>query len=316
MKKIGSLKVENGAFLAPMADYTNVAFRTLCREYGSVLNYTELISCKSIIYKNSKTIKMLKVSEKEKPVFLQLFGSEANDFEKAIEIVEQKFPNNFAGYDLNCGCAVPKALKGKYGVYLMDHPKLVGKIIASMKKSTKKPVTIKMRTGREKENFLAVAKEAEKNGVDAICLHARLGSQGYSGKSDWDKIKKIKKAVGVPIIGNGDVESVLDYERMIKETACDFVMVGRASIGNAFLFKQITQFVHGKKISGRTKKDFFAEGKRYFELAQEFSLGVNDLRAYFIGFATGFIGAKQMRNEFALSKSITEMEKVFEKHFS
>ncbi len=305
-----------GAMLAPMADYTNIAFRTLCKEYGSSLSFTELISCKSIIYKNSKTRKMLAVSEKEKPVFLQLFGNDPKDFEKAISIIEEKFPKNFAGYDLNAGCSVPKALKGKYGVYLMNYPKLIGEIVSSMKKATSKTITIKMRIGLEKETFLQVAKEAEKAGVNAICLHARLGKQGYGGKADWIKIKELKKKVKVPIIGNGDVNSVEDYVRMKKETKCDFVMVGRGAIGNVFLFKQIKEFEENRKLISRERKDIFEEGKRYFELAKEFFLKVNDVRGYFIGLANGFEGAKQLRNKFALSKTIDELEKSFEEFFN
>jgi tRNA-dihydrouridine synthase B len=315
--KIGNIKIIRGAFLAPMADYTNIAFRTLCKEYGSCLQYTELISCKSIIYKNKKTKKMLSISEKEKPVFLQLFGNEPKDFEKAIKIIEKKYPD-FAGYDLNAGCSVPKALKGKYGCYIMDYPELVGKIIRAMKKSTKKPVTIKMRLGLEKENYLEVAKVAEKAGADAICLHARLGKQGYAGKADLSAIKKLKRASKIPIIGNGDVVSVEDYIKMKKETNCDFVMIGRGAIGNAFLFKQIKEFEEKglEEVSERKKKDFFDEGKRYLELAKDFSLKVNDIRSYFIALANGFNGAKKLRNKFAMSKSINEIENNFDEFFS
>jgi len=311
MQKIGKLKVQGGALLAPMADYTNVAFRTLCKEYGSALQYTELISAKAITYNSKRTIEMLEVGEKEKPTFLQLFGSDPKVIASAIEIIEKEFSNNFVGYDLNCGCSVPKALRGKYGCYLMDKPKLVGEIIASMKKSTKKPVTLKMRLGLEKETYLAIAKEAEQNGVDAIALHARLGKQGHGGKADWKAIKKLKESVRVPVIGNGDVFSVEDYKKMKKETKCDFVMVARGSIGNAFLFRQIKQFEEGKKVVEKNEKEILKEGKRLLELASEFSLGINSLKGYFIGLANGFNGAKKLRNEFATAKGIEEIEKSF-----
>lgn len=313
--KIGNIKLKKGAMLAPMADFTNVAFRTLCKEYGSSLTFTELISVKSIIYKNKKTKKMLEVSEKEKPVFLQLFGNDSNDFQKAIKIIEEKYAGNFAGYDLNCGCSVPKALKGKYGVYLMDDPLLVGEIIFVMKKSTKKPVTIKMRLGNEKETFLSVAKVAEKAGANAICLHARLGKQLYSGSAVWSKIKELKKAVKIPVIANGDVNSLEDYLKIKKETKCDFVMIGRAAIGNAFLFKQIKEFENKNKKLKRTKKDIYLEGKKFLKLIKKFDLGVNNARGYFLGLAKSFIGAKEVRNSFALSKSIKELENNFEKYF-
>jgi len=332
MQKIGNLKIEKGAFLAPMADYTNIAFRTLCKEYGSSMQYTELTSAKAITYNSKRTIEMLAVCEKEKPVFLQLFGNDPAVIADAIKIVEKSFPTNFAGYDLNCGCSVPKALKGKYGVYLMDYPVLVGKIIYAMKKETKKPITLKIRLGFEKETFCEVAKQAEKAGADAICLHARLGNKGYGGKADWKKIKELKKRVKIPVIGNGDINSFEDFRRMKKETSCDFVMVGRGAIGNAFLFKQIKSFEDqaNKRFAGvakaellqsekkpieKNKKEILKEGKRFFELAEKFSLEVNSIKGYFIGLANGFNGAKKLRNEFALAKNIREMKKHFFDYF-
>jgi tRNA-dihydrouridine synthase B len=314
--KIGNLKIDKGAFLAPMADYTNIAFRTLAKEYGSALGYTELISCKSIIHKNSKTKKMLEVSDEEKPVFLQLFGNDPADFASAIKIVEKEFKDNFVGYDLNCGCSVPKAIRGKYGCYIMDFPKLVGNIVRAMKKATTKPVTVKLRLGLAEETYLAVALEAQKAGVDAICLHARLGKQGFGGKADLAAIKKLKENVKVPVIGNGDVTSVESYVKMKKEINCDFVMVGRGAIGNAFIFKQIQKAEKNQQIPERTKKEFLKEGQRFIELAKEFSLGVNDCRGYFIGLANGFVGAKTLRGKFGMSKTINELEKHFNDFFS
>ena len=315
MQKIGNLKIKEGAFLAPMADYTNVAFRTLAKEYGSTLGYTELVSAKAICFNSKRTFEMLEVSEEEKPVFLQLFGNDPEVIANAIKIVEKKLPKNFVGYDLNCGCSVPKAIKGKYGCYLMDHPVLVGKIIAAMKNATKKPITAKLRIGLEKETFLEVAKEAEKNGADAICLHARFGKQGYSGVADWKKIKELKNKVKVPVIGNGDVVDVTTYKKMKKETNCDFVMVARGIIGNPFLFKQIKQFCEGKKVKEKNEKEILIEGKRFLELANDFSLGVNNVRGYFIGLANGFNGAKKLRDSFARAKNIEEIEKPFLKFF-
>ena len=312
MQKIGNLKIENGAFLAPMADYTNIAFRTLAKKYGSALQYTELISAKAITYNSKKTFEMLAVSEKEKPVFLQLFGNDPVIIAKAIEIVEEKFGKNFVGYDLNCGCSVPKAQKGKYGCYLMNNPKLIGKIIKSMKKASgKKPVTLKIRLGLAKETYLAVAKEAQKAGADAVCLHARTGEQGYGGVADWAAIKKLKETVEIPVIGNGDVVDVESYKKMKKETGCDFVMVGRGAIGNAFLFKQLKQFEEGKKVSERTEKEILKEGKALIKIAKKFDLGINSIRGYFIGLANGFRGAKILRNKFATAKELNEIEKSF-----
>ncbi len=315
MHKIGSLKLSGEVLLAPMADYTNVAFRTLCKEYGAALVYTELISAKALIMKSKKTEQMLLVSKDEKPIFLQLFGNDPLDFEKAINFIEKKYFDSFAGYDLNCGCSVPKALKGSYGCSIMEEPQNVGHIISSMKKSTKKPVTLKMRLGLKKENFIEVAKEACNNGVDAITLHPRFGEQGYGGKANWEKIFELYNEVDVPIIGNGDIKNPEDILKMKKETNCDFVMVGRAAIGNAFFFKQANSLLSRKQILGKKFSDFVQEGEKFIQLAEEYNLGPNDVRPYFIGLAKGLVGASVLRNRFGLAKSVDEMKLIFEQHF-
>ena len=318
MHKIGKLKLSGELFLAPMADYTNVAFRTLAREYGAALVYTELISAKGIVMKSKKTESMLAVSKGEKPVFLQLFGSNPKDFANAIELVEKKYPQNFAGFDLNAGCSVPKALKGKYGCTLMDNSLIVGQIISSMKSSTKKPVTLKMRLGLNKETFVEVANSAIANGVDAITLHARFGSQGYSGEADWKKIKLLKeltKDARIPIIGNGDIKTPSDVLRMKKETKCDFEMIGRAVMGNAFFFKQANALLAGKETILKNFAESKKEGERFLQLAEEFNLGPNDLRPYFLSLSKGLIGASSLRNSFGMSKTNEEIKKIFEKYF-
>ena len=312
MHKIGSLKLRGELFLAPMADYTNAAFRMLCKEYGAALVYTELISAKALCMKSKKTEKMLFVSEKEKPVFLQLFGNNPSDFEKAINFVEKKYSENFAGYDLNAGCSVPKALKGKYGCTIMENPENVGHILAAMKKSTNKPVTIKMRLGLRKENFLDVAAEAEKAGVDAVCLHPRLGIDGFSGNAKWEKIFELKQNANVPIIGNGDIKVPIHALEIKEKTDCDFEMIGRAVIGNAFFFKQTNCALEKKKITERTTQEADSEAKKFLFYAKEFNLQPNDVRPYFIVWAKGFHGASELRNKFALSKSIAKIEEILE----
>ncbi len=313
---IGKIKLKGEVILAPMADYTNIAFRELCSEYGAALAYTELISAKSIIMKNKKTKKMLFVGEKEGGVFLQLFGNESADFEKAVGIIEKELPQNFLGYDLNCGCSVPKAIKGKYGSSLMASPQNIGQIIRSMKNSTKKPVTIKMRLGLKEENFLEVAKEAEKAGADAITLHPRRGDQDYSFGADWSKIKLLKENISIPVIGNGDIKNPQDILRMKKETKCDFEMVGRAAIGNAFFFKQANNYLKNRVILQKEIKDYFEEGKKFLELSQQNDLGVNEVRPYFIALSKGLNGATTLRNKFALSKTTEEIKKHFFEYFS
>ncbi|OQA32178.1 MAG: tRNA-dihydrouridine synthase A [archaeon ADurb.Bin336] len=317
MSKIGDLKLKGEVFLAPMADYTNIAYRTLAKEYGVALVYTELISAKGLLMKNKRTEKMLQVSEKEKPIFLQLFGSNPLDFANAIKIVEKKYPNNFAGFDLNAGCSVPKAIKGKYGCALMKDALNVGQIISSMKSSTNKPISIKMRLGWSEENFLDVAREAVLSGVDAITLHPRLGVEGYRGKANWGKIKELKKEFKskVKIIGNGDLSQPRDIVLMKEKTNCDFEMVGRSAIGNAFFFKQANCALSGKKIPLRNFVEQKKEIEKFFELVEEFNLGPNDVRPYCIGFVRGLVGAPSLRNKIGMSKTISEMKKIIQEYF-
>jgi len=316
MKKIGSLKLKGELLLAPMADYTNVAFRTLAKEYGAALCYTELISAKALTMKSKRTENMLQVSEGEKPVFLQLFGANPDDFSKAISIVEKKYPNNFAGYDLNCGCSVPKALRGKYGCSLMSQPQIVGHIVGAMKKevektSPHKPVTVKIRLGLKQETFLEVSHEAENAGAHAITIHPRLGNQAYAGAADWTKIYELKKEIKIPVIGNGDIKKPSDVIEMKKQTNCDFEMIGRAAIGNAFFFRAAQVALDGKETPIRKFEDVILEGNRFLELAEKFGLGVNEVRPYFIGLAKGQMGASILRNSFGLSKTIEEIKTTF-----
>ena len=312
---IGKIKLKGEVILAPVADYTNIAFRELCSEYGAALVYTELISAKSIVMKNKKTKKMLFTGGEKGPVFLQLFGNESKDFEKAIRLVEKELPQNFSGYDLNCGCSVPKAIKGKYGASLMDSPKDVSLIIQAMKSSTEKPITIKMRLGLKEENFLEVAKVAEEAGVDAITLHPRRGDQDYSYNADWEKIRLLKESVLVPVIGNGDIKKPQDILRMKNETKCDFEMVGRIAMGNAFFFKQANNYLKTGIVIQKEINDYFEEGKKFLDLSKRNKLGVNDVRPYFIALSKGLDGATTLRNNFALSKTIEEIEKHFSDYF-
>jgi tRNA-dihydrouridine synthase B len=309
-------KLEGDAFLAPMADYTNIAFRNLAKENGASLLYTELVSVKSILFNSKKTLKLIDSNVFERPIFLQLFGNTPLDFSKSIRLIEKNYPDRFAGYDLNSGCSVTKAIKGKYGVKLMENPLLVKNILDSMHSACNKPISIKMRLGLNQENFLEVSQKAIDAKVNAICLHARLGNQGYSGLANWLKIKELKKNCSkTKIIANGDVKSIQDYINIKKETNCDFVMIGRGSIGNAFIFNQIKNYNLNSKIVVRDKQNIFSEGKRFLELIKEFKLGVNDARGYFLGLFSGFTGAKEFRTKIALAKNLDEIESAFNLFF-
>jgi tRNA-dihydrouridine synthase len=197
----------------------------------------------------------------------------------------------------------------------MEKPKLVGEIISEMRSKTKKPVMLKMRLGYKTETFLEVAEEAEKAGASAIALHPRLGTEDYSEKAKWEKIKELKESTKVPIIGNGNISVAADVLGMKKETGCDFEMIGRAAIGNAFLFRQVNALLKKAEAPQKYREETFVEGKRFLELINEFKLGINNAKPYFIGLAKGFEGAAETRNRFATARSIEEISSIFSENF-
>ncbi|MFI3231577.1 MAG: tRNA dihydrouridine synthase DusB [bacterium] len=240
---IGSFKPDNIVFLAPMAGITDMVFRGICKKQNCGLTYSEMVSAKGIMYDNDNTKKLLEVSAIEKQVAVQLFGSEPKviaEMAKKLENIEE-----IALFDINMGCPAPKIVKNGDGSALMKNPKLIGQIVKEVSSATKKPVTIKIRRGFDESNLnaLEVAKIAEDNGVSAITIHGRTREQFYSGKADWDIIKKVKENVSIPIIGNGDICSPQDAKDMLDYTNCDAIMIARASQGNPFIFKEVTHFL-------------------------------------------------------------------------
>ncbi len=240
---IGSFKPDNIVFLAPMAGITDMVFRGICKKQNCGLTYSEMVSAKGIMYDNDNTKKLLEVSPIEKQVAVQLFGSEPKviaEMAKKLEHIEE-----IALFDINMGCPAPKIVKNGDGSALMKNPKLIGQIVKEVSSATKKPVTIKIRKGFDESNLnaLEVAKIAEDSGVSAITIHGRTREQFYSGKADWDIIKKVKENVSVPIIGNGDICSPQDAKDMLDYTNCDAIMIARASQGNPFIFKEVTHFL-------------------------------------------------------------------------
>ena len=239
--KIGSVTLDNNLILAPMAGVTDLPFRLLCKEQGAGLICTEMISAKAIHFKNKNTESLMEIDERERPVSLQLFGS---DPDLMADIAAQIEHRNFDILDINMGCPVPKVVNNGEGSALMKNPRLVHEIIRKVSGAIKKPVTVKFRKGFTEDcaNVVEIARIAQDAGAAAVAVHGRTREQYYSGKADWDIIRQVKEAVSIPVIGNGDVDSPEKAKQMQQETGCDGIMIGRAVRGNPWLFSRILHY--------------------------------------------------------------------------
>lgn len=252
MLKIGNVEIKNKLVLAPMAGICDNAFRTIVKEHGAGLIYTEMVSEKAVYYKNEKTLKMLYVSDDEKPVSLQVFGSDVETFVEAVRFIDKN--SNCDIIDINMGCPVPKvATRGGSGAALLKNPELVKNIITEVVKVSSKPITVKIRTGWDSSsiNCIEIAKIAEKAGAAAIAVHGRTRKQMYSGCADLDLIKKVKEAVNIPVIGNGDIVDVESAQKML-DTGVDAVMIGRGCLGNPFIFEELNCYIENKSYTPPT----------------------------------------------------------------
>lgn len=301
MKKVNDIihtAAKKGAFLAPLAGISNLPFRLIARSLGCALAYTEMISANGLVRKTAKTFEYLKTCADDRPLGAQVFGADPEIVAEASRIIEHSGADLI---DINMGCPVKKVIKTGSGAILMKDPDRVARIIDSVKKAVQIPVTVKIRSGWSggSINAVEIARIAEDSGADAITIHARTANQGYSGKADWKVIAEVKKAVKIPVIGNGDIWRPRDAVKMLRETFCDAVMVGRGALGNPWIFKGIIQLCSGQKENYLPSLDQRQKMIKYhwemeIKLLRD-KLADERFRKHFLWYTKGLEGASRFR---------------------
>ena len=314
--KIGPVDIENPFVLAPMAGITDLPFRMLCKEQGAGLLYTEMVSAKAISYRNRNTIPLMEISPKEHPVALQIFGSEPELMAEVARSIEDQ---PFDILDINMGCQVPKVVNNGEGSALLKDPELIRKIVSAVSRAVKKPVTVKMRIGFEGADVdpVEIAKIMEDAGAAAIAVHGRTRQQYYSGKADWDTIRKIKEAVSVPVIGNGDVDSPKKAEAMLKETGCDGVMIGRAVRGNPWIFREMNYYFETGELLPRPsieelKEMILRHARHQIEKKGEYT-GIREMRKHVAWYTAGMRHSAGIRRESNLISGYEELKALLDR---
>lgn len=309
---IGGVELPSPVGLAPMAGVTDLPFRILCREQGCGLMCTEMVSAKALLYKNKNTKPLLETVPEEHPLAVQLFGS---DPEIMSQMALQLEEGPYDIIDINMGCPVPKIVKNGEGSALMRNPKLVEEILTKLVKAVKKPVTVKFRKGFDDTciNAVEIAKIAESAGVAAVAVHGRTREQYYSGKADWNIIREVKKAVKIPVIGNGDVFTPQDAKRLVEETGCDGIMVARGAKGNPWIFKQITHYLEtGELLPRPSVEELKAMILRHGQMMMEFKgelAGMREMRKHVAWYTAGYPNSAALRNEI---NSVATLEELTE----
>ena len=300
MLKIGNVKIDNQVVLAPMAGVCNPAFRLIAKEFGTGLVCAEMVSDKAILYKNEKSLKMLYVDEREKPLSLQIFGGDKTTLVEAAKVVDKQ--TNADIIDINMGCPVPKITKCDAGAKWLLDPNKIYEMVAAVVDAVEKPVTVKMRIGWDENHILAVenAQAVERAGGKAVAVHGRTRVQMYEGVADWDVIGDVKRAVKIPVIGNGDVKTPEDAKRLLEQTKCDGVMIGRAALGNPWMLYRTVKYLETGELLGepeiREKMDVcMLHLDRLIDLKGE-KVAVSEMRKHIAWYLKGLPGASKVKD--------------------
>lgn len=305
--KIGDLELDNKYILAPMAGVTDLPFRLLCKEQGCSLMYTEMISAKGLYYGDKKTRSLIETLDKEKPIGIQIFGSDPKIMAKVVK--EQINDMNFALVDINAGCPAPKIVKNGDGSALMKNPKILGEIVYAVAKESRIPVTVKIRSGWDDAhiNAVEVAKIIEEAGANAVTVHGRTREQFYSGKSNWDIIKRVKEQLQIPVIGNGDVKSYKSAISLLDSTKCDGIMIGRGSLGNPWIFSMLIN--QSEKCPKPQEK--IQTAIRHMEMLLEIKpekVVMGEIRKHIGWYTKGLQGSAEIRNQINQTLSSAEVK--------
>lgn len=319
MWKIKNVEINGKIVVAPMAGISNMTFRRICKSMGASLVVAEMVSDKAITYGNEKTFELLRMNDDERPISQQIFGSDVKSFVEAAKIVEEKMKPDII--DINMGCPVPKvAVKNQAGSALLKNPEKVGEIIKAVVGAVNVPVTVKIRSGWDQSsiNAVEIAKIAEANGASAITVHARTRAQGYAGKADWNIIKEVVNAVNIPVVGNGDVVSCYDAKKMLDETGCSAVMIGRGLLGNPWLIKECVEYLESGKlpevIDYNEKIDMMEYHLNKLCEDKTEKQAVLEIRNHLLNYLKGLPENKEVKNLVCRCKSRLEIVKVLENY--